>query len=76
MKRRSLLKSGTLLGAAAGLGVSRNGHTEDAMNCTTEQSRNASLTGQAGSRSRIQTPALILDLDIMGAQPCRDGAAL
>ena len=83
MKRRSLLKSGTLLGAAAGLGVSRNGHTEDAMNCTTEQSRNASLTGQAGSRSCIQTPALILDLDIMErnlaamAQRCEsDGLAL
>ena len=63
VNRRSLLKTGMLMGAAAGLGNSREARAQVAPNCSNHRDRNRSLIGRPGSRNLLDTPALVLDLD-------------
>ena len=65
MNRRSLLKSGIVMGAAAGLGNPRDGNAQASASCPTNRDRNRHLIGQPNSRNLLDTPALVLDLDAM-----------
>ena len=65
MNRRSLLTSGMLMGAAAGLGQSREANAQVSPNCSNHRDRNRSLIGRPNSRNLLDTPALVLDLDVM-----------
>ncbi|MDE0284162.1 MAG: DSD1 family PLP-dependent enzyme [Gammaproteobacteria bacterium] len=64
MKRRNLLKSGAMLGGAVGLGNLQQGQAAGTMQCVTERSHNHKFIGKPDSRSQLNTPALILDLDL------------
>ena len=65
MNRRSILKSGVFIGAATGLSATRNGHPQAATNRRPNDHADRSLVGKPGSRNLLNTPALLLDVDVM-----------
>lgn len=65
MKRRNLLKSGVVLGGVAGVGNLQQGHAAGTMSCMTQPAPNHKFIGKPDSRNQLNTPALILDLDVV-----------